>query len=133
MRPRSVALGETLFNASLLLVLVGAAMTWSVARATLGSGLAIGSVIFVIAVPFLLLILAARRRSRVALWLLTAWTLFSAWSVARQVAHGSTISLVAAITLIQVALMIGCIVLLFTRESRAWFAGTLGSDAGYGA
>jgi len=122
MRPRTVALGETLFFASLVLVLVGSVLTWRVAAATLGAGIALGSIIAVIVVPSLLLLLATRRRSRAALWLLAAWTAFSVWSVVRQTTAGSAFDVVAAITIAQLVLMIASVVLLFAGPSRAWFA-----------
>ena len=133
MRPRTIALAETLFIASLVLALVGSAMAWSVARATFGTGIAVGSLIAFILVPFLLLVWATRARSRIGLWLLTIWTAFSVWSVVRQVTQGSTVNVVAVITLVQVALMLACVVLLFTGPSRRWFAGVSGSRAGMGA
>jgi hypothetical protein len=125
MRPKTIALGETLFVASLLLVAVGSAMTWGVAKATLGAGVAAGSIVAVIAVPLLVLMWATRGRSRVGLWLLTVWTVFSAWSVARQMTQGSSINLAATVTLVQIALMVGSILLLFARPSRQWFAGAV--------
>lgn len=128
MRPRTIALAEALFLASVLLLVVGSVMTWQEAVATLGTGLALGSVLAVIVVPVLLLLWATRGRSRIGLWLLTAWTVLSVWGVARQVGQRSDFNLVAGLTVLQVALMVIAVALLFARSSRPWFAGH-GQDA----
>ena len=122
MRPRTIGLAETLFMASLVLLILGSLLTWATAVATLGFGLALGSVLAVIIVPLLLLLWATRGRSRVGAWLLAAWTVFSVWGVARQVAERSTFNLVAGLTVVQIALMAASVILLFAGPSRAWFA-----------
>jgi len=122
MRPRTIGLAETLFMASLVLLILGSLLTWSIAVATLGFGLALGSVLAVIIVPLLLLLWATRGRSRVAAWLLAAWTVFSVWGVLRQVARQSTFNLAAGLTVVQIALMAVSVILLFAGPSRAWFA-----------
>jgi hypothetical protein len=123
MRPKTIATAEALFMASLVLLLLGSILTWRTAVATLGQGTALGSVLAVIVLPLLLLLLATRKRSRVGLWLFTAWTVFSVWGVSRQVADGSRFELAAGLTVAQVALMVACVALLFARSARRWFAG----------
>lgn len=123
MRPRSVALAEVIYFASIVLVVIGAAVTWAIASAAYGVGFAIGTIAFAVVLPLVLLLLATRRRSRVALWLLVAWTAFGVWSVGLQLVRGSPVGLIGALTILQIVLMLISVAMLFTPTARAWFAG----------
>lgn len=122
MRPGSIALAEAVYGTSILLVVIGTALSWAAASAVYGPSVALGAVVFAVALPLILLLLATRRRSRVALWLLVAWTVFSLWSVGLQVLHNPAIGLAGIVTTLQLVLMVVGLGLLFGHQARAWFA-----------
>lgn len=127
MRPRSISLGEALYALAIVLVLIGSVMTWRVAAAHYGSGIAIGTVLVAVLLPLALLLGTTRGRSRIALVLLTLWTLFGAWSVLRELVAGTRLGLVGGLTLVQIVLMVLGLALLLGKPARQWIAGRPGS------
>ncbi|MEG8028448.1 hypothetical protein [Sphingomonas aerolata] len=119
MRPKSVALAEWLYLASIALLIAVSVLTWDAAVAQGGFALAAGVTAFGVGLSLLLLILTTRRGSRVALWLLVALTVLGAAGVMLQVATGVLATgLIGMLTIAQLVLTILPIVLLF-RRARA--------------
>ena len=122
MRPKSVALAETLYLASIVLLLAISILTWDVAVAQGGVVLAAGVTAFGVGLSLLLLILTTRWASRVALWLLVVLTALGVVGVMIQVSTGVLATgLIGMLTIAQLVLTIVPIVLLFRPRARAWF------------
>jgi hypothetical protein len=125
LRPKSVILAERLYGLAILLLLVLPIIGLAGRVAPLsGMQLAgIGLTVFIGGLLLLLLVLAARRGSRVALWLLMAMTALNAAGLLKEVAEGALPGgLFGVLTTVQVALTIVAMVLLFRPNARNWFA-----------
>ncbi len=123
MRPKSVKLGEQLYAGSILLTIALAVIGWDEAVATGGVALAAAVNVVVIGITIALLYFAARRASRVALWLLVVLTAINIAGFLFQVAGGVVApGLFGVLTTAQTVLSVVGIVLLFRPSARAWFA-----------
>ena len=132
MRPKSVALAEWLYLASIALLIAVSVLTWDAAVAQGGFALAAGVTAFGVGLSLLLLILTTRKASRIALWLLIALTALGALGVAVQVSNGILATgLNGVLTIVQLVLTLIPIVLLFRPRARAWFADMAYRDDDY--
>lgn len=123
MRPKSVRLGEQLYALAIVVTAVLAVIGWQRAVAAYGVATAAGVNLFQIGLQVLLLVLATRRGSRVALWLLAAVTALTLVGYLMQVSAGVVaVGLFGVLTTLQTLLAVIAIVLLFRPNARAWFA-----------
>ena len=123
MRPKSVRLGEQIYAISIVLTLVLAVVGWEQAVVQLGFATALGANLFQLGLQVLLLILATRKGSRVALWLLAAVTAMTLVGFLMQVSAGVVApGLFGVLTTVQAVLSLVAVVLLFRPSARAWFA-----------
>lgn len=123
MRPNAVVLAEYIYLASVVLLCAVTAITWDATVAQVGFAAVAGVTAFSIGLSLLLLLLATRARSRVALWLLAVLTAIGVAGVLIQVAQGALAAgLVGVLTVLQLLATVVPIVLLFRPHARAWFA-----------
>jgi hypothetical protein len=125
MRPKSVILAERLYGLAILLSLLLLAVSLVQAGGAIGPrliGLA-GTALVVSGLSLLLLVLAARRASRIALWLLTILTALNVAGFLLMIAQGAVPArLQGVVTTVQVVLTVVAIVMLFRPNARVWFA-----------
>ncbi|HEU0066151.1 MAG TPA: hypothetical protein VFQ57_02805 [Sphingomonas sp.] len=123
MRPRVIMLAERLYWLSIAAMSVVALLTWPDTSAQIGTPLTVAMNAGIIGVSALLLVLAVRRRSRVALWLLIALTVLGAVGYVWQVASGIlAVGAVGVATTVQTVLAFVAAVLLLLPAARRWFA-----------
>jgi len=122
-RPRSVIQAERLYLGTAVLVVATTAMTWGTLSAAYGAGLSAGSAAFTVGLLVLLTVLATRRGSGVAMWLLVIATALALASLAWQLSSGQVATgLLGVLNAAQPILMLVGAVLLLRPASRAWFA-----------
>lgn len=123
MRAKAVGQAEAIYGGSIVLMVVMAAVTWRDTAAAYGEGVAVGLNAGVVGVTLLVLLLATRARSRVALWLLVALTVLGVGGFLWQVASGVlSTGLLGVLTSVQTVMAVIAVVLLFRPAARAWFA-----------
>jgi hypothetical protein len=116
-------LAERLYWLSIAAMSVVALLTWPDTSAQIGTPLTVAMNAGIIGVSALLLVLAVRRRSRVALWLLIALTVLGAVGYVWQVASGIlAVGAVGVATTVQTVLAFVAAVLLLLPAARRWFA-----------
>ncbi|KQU61751.1 hypothetical protein ASG67_00740 [Sphingomonas sp. Leaf339] len=124
MRPKSVILGEQVYAASIVMTIALAVMGWQEAASVGGPVLAATINVVVIGLTILLLLLATRRGSRVALWLLTALTAINVVGFLFQISGGVVAAgLFGVLTTLQTLSSVIAMVLLFRPNARVWFDG----------
>ena len=124
MRPKSVALGEQIYFASIVVIIAAAFVGWNASVAANGFALALGVNAFAIGLSLLLLILATRNANRIALWGLALLTAIGVAGFFWQVANGVVaMGWIGVLTTLQALLSVTGIVMLFTPAAQAWFAG----------
>jgi hypothetical protein len=123
MRPQAVRSAEAIYLASIALTAVLAWLGWDEAVRFGGVALAFGINAVFVGLSLLLLILTTRRASRVALWMLVAFTALNLIGFAMQVERGALATgLFGVLTTVQAASTLVGIVLLFRPRAREWFA-----------
>lgn len=122
MRPKAVRLGEQIYGLAILLAVLLAVLGWRQAAAAYGPVAAAGVNLFQVGLQLLLLVLATRKGSRVALWLLAAVTALTLVGYLMQVAAGAVaVGTFGVLTTLQTLLAVVATVLLFRPSARAWF------------
>jgi hypothetical protein len=122
-RPKAIGQGELVYLASVGVLLATSAIGWTDMVAQAGLALAGGVTAFTLGLFLLLILLATRRGSRVALWFLVALTAFGALSFLYQIATGQVVlGLLGVLNAVQVGLTVIGAVLLFRPAARAFFA-----------
>ncbi|MBN9085307.1 MAG: hypothetical protein J0J01_00245 [Reyranella sp.] len=121
-QPRDAARFEQLMLASLVVgAIIAVLMTRHVIRHV---GLQTGAILMLILFggAFALTLLASRRASRVARWLLVIGTVLALVPWLAHVPNMAARGYVLYLSLLQLVLQVGALVYLFTARSRAWFA-----------
>ena len=137
MRPSSIVNFERVVLASIVLGLINTVLIWdrlsaAVAASGLGTGMAVAIQALTIAIYLLLIWFIARKASNVARWiyviLCAIGLVFGAMGLGQTAAlYGN---LVLVINLVQYALSLASIWLLFRADSNAWFRGERAADPG---
>ena len=122
MRPQAIVNFERLFLASILLSVVPLALIASEEGALAEMIVGIGLMLLSVA----LVLLASRRRSNVARWVLAILTAIglaaTGYEIGRVLGANEALSGVALIDLIAVALQTAAVAMLFMPGAREWFA-----------
>lgn len=118
MRPRSIILFERLYLAAIAIEVVRVAADWSLLLQSSASDRWVR--LIAIAVSLSLVLLAARRRRRVAGWILAALFVIGLPIAAELFGPGVAPGTVAA-GVAQLLLQAAALVLVFKPDSRAWF------------
>lgn len=121
-QPRDAARFERLMLASLVVgAIVGVMMTRHVIRHV---GLGTGAILMIVLFggAFVLTLLASRRASRVARWILVIGTVLALVPWLAHVSDMAERGYVLYLSLLQLALQVGALAYLFTAPARAWFA-----------
>jgi hypothetical protein len=123
MRAKAVRQAEAVYGASVVVMVAMAVVAWPSTVASVGTTGAFLANALVIGLTLLFLLLATRRRSVVALWLLAALTAIGVGGFLWQVASGVlSTGLMGVLTTVQTATAVVAVVLLFRPTARAWFA-----------
>ena len=118
MRPKAIVTFERLGLLSIVLSSVQILRLAATGRMSTGEvAVGAGGVLLSIA----LVLLASRRRSRVALWVLSALTLLGVVGAVYQL--GGAIEVAQVVDLIAIALQATAVTMAWTKPARAWFSG----------
>ena len=131
MRPKSIAMFERVFLASLVIALINSVLSWDDMTAALarepaaagfGNGLLVASIALSLLVPLVLWYFIARRASRIAKWILVILTVANFAVFVDQIGTnpgGVTMMLGTAVLVLQIY----AVWHLFKADAVAWLAG----------
>ena len=130
-RPASIVLFEKLYIATIVIGLIGVALSWNTLNeavtnqpgvsASVGSGILIGAMIFGFLIPILLLYFIARRASNIAKWVFVVLTAFSVYSFIATLSNPMMPKgLFLAVNVVSLILTLYCAWLLFKPDAKAW-------------
>lgn len=126
MRPKAIVNFERLFLASIVLSTVQLAMQAGARIGQVGPVTELVIEAAGILVSVLLVLLASRRRSNVARWLLVVLTalglLATGITLGRDLGGGKGVDAAWLVSLLAIALQTAAVAMLFAPEAREWFA-----------
>ena len=119
MRPKAIATFERLGLLSVMLSAVQVARLGVTGRMS-GIEAAVGAGGVLVSVA--LVLLASRKRSKIALWVLTAFTMLGV-AAAAYAAGGGGIDAAQVVDFVSIALQAAAVAMAWTGAAREWFAG----------
>ena len=126
MRPKAIITFERLFLLSIVLSTIQLAIDAGARIGRVGPITELVVEAAGIMLSVLLVLLASRRRSNIARWLLVAFTAIGLFAtgadVSRTLRAGEGFDVALLVNLIGIALQTAAVALLFRPEARAWFA-----------